>query len=199
MEKKSMSVHRDTLVNEKGAVLVTAMLIMVVLTIIGSAAISVRNTETRIAKNSQIFLSNFYSVEAVALEGATAISDLDDATLLDSTAYPGWLKLEQGGLDLTQSAQWPSGLIIPTNTSLNAGATNITPGGYATDGTTAGDRVWYASTDLGQCSNSSLTDPTRRENCYDVYGMYDVKSGVGKSYHGRMMLLVGYKRVVYSN
>ncbi|MCP4339038.1 MAG: hypothetical protein GY799_09180, partial [Desulfobulbaceae bacterium] len=127
-----------------------------------------------------------------------AIAAMPDAVLKDSTAFPAWLKVKDPlvPIDLDQSAQWPSGLILPNGTTLNGGDTNITPPGYAPDGTTNGDRIWYAALDLGACGGS-LTDPTKVEKCYDVYGMYDVKSGGGKSYHGKMMLAVGYKRVVY--
>jgi len=189
--------------DESGFVLVTALMIMVILTLMGVASMTIRNTEQSIAKNSEVFQFNFYSVEASTLEGAATIAGMSDTILSDSTAFPGWLKNDGPAIDLRQSAQWPSAAIIPAGTSLNAvnygGATNITPPGYASDGTAAGDRIWYAATDLGPCGGGSLTDPTKVEKCYDVYGMYDVKSGAGKSYHGKMMLSVGYKRVVYSN
>jgi len=199
MNNSSNATYDHVLENEKGAVLVTALLIMVVLTIMGAAAMSIRNTETRVAKNSEIFMRNFYALEAVALEGAASIEKLDDSVLLDSSAFPSWLKPDQTAIDLTDSDQWPSGLIMPEDTSLDTTDTDITPGGYASDGTSTGDRIWYAGIDLGSCSTSSLTDPNRRENCYDVYGMYDVKSGAGKAFHGKMMLLLGYKKVLYSN
>lgn len=202
-EKNKSVMPISLLSNEGGFVLVTALMIMVVLTLMGVASMTIRNTEQSITKNSEIFQNNFYSVEAATLEGAATIAALNDAILSDSTAFPGWLKTDGPGIDLRQSAQWPSVAIIPAGTSLNAvnhgGATNITPPGYASDGTSTGDRIWYAATDLGPCGGGSLTDPTKVEKCYDVYGMYDVKPGAGKSYHGKMMLSVGYKRVVYSN
>lgn len=189
--------------DEGGFVLVAALMIMIILTLMGVASMGIRNTEQSVAKNSEVYQSNFYSVESATLEGVATIAALDDAILNDSTSFPAWLRPDVPSINLRQSAQWPSATIIPAGTSLNAtnhgGATNITPPGYAPDGTSTGDRIWYAATDLGPCGGGSLTDPTKVEKCYNVYGMYDVKSGAGKSYHGKMMLSIGYKRVVYSN
>lgn len=188
--------------NQNGMVLVTALLMLVVLTIMGVGAVTIRNTERSIAANSEIFQHNFYTVEAVALEGVAQIQQLSDAVLNSVSSYPNWLVPENPAIDLEDSSQWPSGLVIPRNTTLTGAATNITPPGYASDGTSAGDRIWTAAIDTGLASGSSVTygsgsgGTTTQERMFDVYGMYDVKPGAGKSYHGRMMLVVGYKKQV---
>lgn len=182
---------------ESGFVLITALMFMVILTIMGVASMSIRNTEQSITKNAEVFQNNFYSVEAATLEGANSIAVMADTILKDPAAFPGWLKTDDPtNIDLSQETQWPSGFILPTDTTLNAGITSITPPGYAPGVATGGDRIAYAAIDLGPCGGS-LTDPTQVEKCYDVYGMYDVTPGPGKAFHGKMMLAVGYKRVVY--
>ena len=190
--------YKDILKQENGVVLVVTLMIMVVLTIMGAAAITIRNTEQSITLNSEVFQNNFYTAEAVVLEGAAEIENLTDAVLWDDSAFPGWLKLQQDPpvIDLRQSSQWPSALIIPAETAFNSGVTDMTPPGYASDGTVNGDRIWYAAMDTGICGGD-LTDPTKRENCYEIYGMYDIKQGTGKTYHGKKMLKVGYKKVIY--
>ena len=185
--------------NEKGAVLVVALLMLVILSIMGAFAMSISMVEQKVTSNSEVFQHNFYAVEASTLEAAARIEETDDLTLLDNTAFPPWLKLSDPAIDLRQSVQWPSALILPSETTLNAGITNITPGGYAPDGSTAGDRIWHAALDRGICAGGSLTDPDKEEHCYDIYGMYDVKRGPGKSYTGRMLMTVGYKNVLYRN
>ncbi len=59
------------------------------------------------------------------------------------------------------------------------------------------DRIKYSAIDNGVCAGASLTDPTREERCYDVYGLYDVKRNENRAYSGRMMMMVGYKKVLY--
>ncbi len=188
--------------NNEGVVLVTALLFMVVLTLMGLAAMSVRNTEVSISTNNEVFQHNFYAAEAVTLEGSASLENLTDVVLNDPISYPLWLRLENPGIDLEFSNQWPSGLITPRNTTLTSAAINITPTGYNTNGTSAGDRIWHAAIDLGVAPGSSVTygsgsgGATKVERLFDVYGMYDVKPGAGKTYHGKMMLVVGYKKQV---
>lgn len=197
-QKSNCFSTKEKLAEESGVVLVTALMFMVILLLMGVASMSIRNTEQSVTLNAEVFQNNFYVTEAVTLEGVTEIAGTPDLTLQDAASFPSWLRPEDPTtINLELSAQWP-GIVVPANTSLDSGVTNITPPGYATDTTVAGDRIWYAAVDLGACGGS-VTDPTKVEKCYDVYGMYDVKPGAGKSYHGKMMLSVVYKRVVYLN
>jgi len=189
--------------NERGAVLVLALLMLVILSIMGAFALTISSLEQRITSNSEIFQHNFYAVEAVTLEGAAALNQTDDAEFVDA-AYPDnidGLELDDPSINLRLSAQWHDANpgIVPEPTSLTAAAVDIRPPGYDSDGTVDGDRIWYARTDNGVCFGASLTDPDKEERCFDVYGMYDVKRGAGKAYTGRMLLTVGYKKIVYKN
>ncbi len=183
--------------NERGAVLVVSLLMLVILSIMGAFAMTISMIEQRVTLNSEIFQHNFYSVEGATLEAAAVIDETDDTILLNSGAFPAWLKVQNPAIDMRFSNQWPSALIAPAGTTLNSAPTNITPPGYAPDGTSGGDRIWNAAIDNGICAGASLTDPTKEEHCYDVYGMYDIKRGAGKAYTGRMLMTVGYKKVLY--
>lgn len=199
---KQYLVGRRYVSNEDGVVLVTALLILVVLTLMGVAAMSIRNTERSITMNNEVSQHNFYVAEAVTLEGASAVEQLPDTVLSDPAAYPLWLKVEDPAINLELSSQWPSGLIAPRNTTLTGPASNIVPNGYNSDGTAAGDRIWTAVIDGGVAAGSSVTyssgagGTTKQERIFDVYGMYDVKPGAGKSYHGKKMMVVGYKKQI---
>lgn len=195
--------------SQDGAVLVMALLMLVILSIMGAFALTISSVEQRVTMNSEVFQNNFYAAEAVTLEGAAMITETDDEDLLDfgGADYPTWLGEDHDGSNgftalLRQSNQWRkaggvAGFPVPEDTDMNVDPINILPAGYNSDGTAAGDRIWYSAVDNGVCFMSSITDPTREERCYDVFGMYDVKRGAGKTYSGRLMLNVGYKKVVY--
>ena len=196
--------------NNDGAVLVTALLMMVVLSIMSAFAMTVSMIEQKVTTNSEVFQHNFYSAEGVMLEGAAILDLIPDTTLQNPATFPGWLRQEDPipsnrAILLDQSNQWPSALILPADTTLQTAVTNLTPAGYAPDGTTVGDRIWNAALDIGPCGGAggtqggNLANPNTTEQCYEIYGMYDVKRGQGKSFTGRMMMTVGYKKVIYSN
>ncbi len=210
--------------NEQGFVLVMALMILVVLSIMGTAAMTVRNTEVMIATNTEIIQHNFYALEAVTLEGTAVIEETDDATLLNynnpAWVIPAdltWLQRNDPDLppviDLSESGTWSGPQISPQVTSLDlpepADPTDpnrfsIVPPGYANPP----DRIQYAAVqgnlnsdnnEYDICAGSDLSDITKQEKCYSVFGMYDVNSGGGKAYSGRRMLMVGYKKTVYTN
>ena len=237
-QRREQTRHRAVVpvANEQGFIMVMALMMLVVLSLMATAAMSVRNTELAIVRNTETVLSNFFGVEAVTLEGATvlenidkvasdkdALSKLDEPSLDRTTVDPNsdvlpnrspdtlcWLQPNAAGtIKLRENANWHNaGTMKPEGTVFNGGDRNITPAGYAADGTVNGDRIWYAavqgnlnsdSTSYQICRGSDLSDPTKVEKCYSVYGMYDVKSGAGKAFPGRRMMMVGYKKTVVSN
>ena len=237
-QRREQTRHRAVVpvANEQGFIMVMALMMLVVLSLMATAAMSVRNTELAIVRNTETVLSNFFGVEAVTLEGATvlenidkvasdkdALSKLDEPSFNCTTVDPNsdvlpnrlpdtlcWLQPNAAGtIKLRENADWHNaGTMKPEGTVFNGGDRNITPAGYAADGTVNGDRIWYAavqgnlnsdSTSYQICRGSDLSDPTKVEKCYSVYGMYDVKSGAGKAYPGRRMMMVGYKKTVVSN
>ena len=195
--REVISMKRNAIHNEQGAVLVVSLMMLVILSIMGAFAMTISMIEQKVTLNSEVFQHNFYSVEGTTLEAAAKIDNTSDTILLNSGAFPAWLRAQNPAINMRFSNQWPSALIAPAGTTLNGVPTNLTPPAYAPDGTSAGDRIWNAAIDNGICAGGSLTDPTKEEHCYDVYGMYDIKRGAGKAYTGRMMMTVGYKKVLY--
>lgn len=210
--------------NEQGFILVMALLMLVVLSLMGTAAMTVRNTEVSIATNAEIIQHNFYALEAVTLEGTAVLEETDDNTLRNlDTAPLAWLKPNDPDvlppidpIDLSKRATWSSPQITPQDTSINKtkfpepadpenpNRFSIEPPGYSNPP----DHIQYAAvqgnlhSDANQydlCAGSDQSDPTKQEKCYSVFGMYDVRSGSGKAYSGRRMLMVGYKKTVYNN
>jgi hypothetical protein len=218
--------------SERGFILVTALLMLVVLSIMGTAAMTVRNTEVSIATNAEVIQHNFYALEAVTLEGTTRFED-ESATFHDFLIelYKGeilatdpkwdnykWFKPnDPSTIDLGKSSTWAGGQITPQDTALTTvsfsepsdpkdpNRFSIAPVGYP-NGSYINDRIQYAAvignmkSDTNQyevCAGSDLSDPTKREACFSVFGMYNVDSGAGKSYSGRRMMMVGYKKTVY--
>lgn len=200
--------------NDHGFVLVMALVMLVILSIMSAAAMTVRNTEQQVIVNLEVMQNNFYAVEAVTLEGTMALENLADATLLNLDATTlSWLKPNDPkdvtpDINLTLSSAWDQGSasIKPVDTVLDSGTTKITPQGYNDTNTSTGDRIWYAALQgnlatqedyYDLCPDEAVSDEDKVVKCYSVYGMYDVKSGAGKSYHGRRMLMVGYKKTIY--
>lgn len=196
---------------EQGFILILVLMILVVLSLMGGAAMLMRNTEQQLINNVEVVDTNFYAAETIAVEGATAIENTDDSILLKVASLPSWLRPDDDIATLrkllTHSAQWPNGSITPKETMFTSGDRKITPAGYVTDGTSATDRLRYAavqgnlrsdnnSYDL--CAGSELNDQTKVEKCYTVYGMYDVKSGAGKAYNGRKLIMLGYRKTLYN-
>ena len=73
--------------DEKGVVLIAAMMILVLLTIIGIASTTVSNTETKIATNEAVYQRNFYRAEGATMEAVEVMEGLPNP----KTAAPGWL------------------------------------------------------------------------------------------------------------
>ncbi len=196
--------------NQQGFILIFALMVLVVLSLMGGAAMTVRNTEQQLIGNTEIVENNFYAAETVTLEGATSVENMADSILLKVASFPTWLQPDDDDATLrevlTDPGQWPNAKITPKETSFTAGDRKITPIGYASDGAATGDRLWYAAVQgnlrsdtnsYDVCSGSDLSEQTKVEKCYTVYGMYDVKSGKGKAYSGRKLLMVGYKKTLY--
>jgi hypothetical protein len=78
---------KSILKDEKGVVLITALMILVLLTIIGIASTTVSNTETKIATSEAVYQQNFYRAEGATMEAVEQMESLPDP----KTADPGWL------------------------------------------------------------------------------------------------------------
>lgn len=170
--------------NERGVVLVVALLMMVALTIIGIAATSTTMLELQIAGNSKVSTMNFYTAESAALEGAQRlINETSEAVLLPA------INNSSQSADLVRSA-------ASTSTGLTADKDNLD---YDGDGnidindlspslmTVANATVGEVVTLNGVKSGSSLGMDTSRVYDYTSYG-------VSQSNRGNIIIKVGVKK-----
>jgi Tfp pilus assembly protein PilX len=74
--------------DEKGVVLITALMILVLLTIIGIASTNVSNTETKIATSEAIYQQNLYRAEGATMEAVEQMESLADPKI---ATLPGLL------------------------------------------------------------------------------------------------------------
>lgn len=81
--------------DDKGFVLITALLIMVVLTIIGIAATTNTSLELQIAGNDKVHKQAFYGAEGAAILGVELLEqNLNCPTGFKSGAMPDWTTIE---------------------------------------------------------------------------------------------------------
>lgn len=73
--------------DERGVVIITALMILVLLTIIGIASTTISNTESKIATNQAVYQQNFYQAEGATMEAVEVMEGLANP----KTAAPGWL------------------------------------------------------------------------------------------------------------
>jgi Tfp pilus assembly protein PilX len=85
--RRFFSQATSILKDEKGMVIITAMMILVLLTIIGIASTTVSNTETKIATNEAVYQQNFYQAEGATMEAVEVMEGMANP----KTAAPGWL------------------------------------------------------------------------------------------------------------
>ncbi len=71
--------------NESGAVLVTSLLVMLVLVVMGTAALNVSNIEMQIAANTRQMVREFYTAESAWQEGVKWLSSLSGPPLKINT------------------------------------------------------------------------------------------------------------------
>lgn len=201
----SRTKKNNLLSNDQGFVLVMGLMFLVVLSIMAAAAMIGRNIEQQIVTNSEVSDHNFYVAEAVAIEGVVNVHHGDDITLNNPGVPPFlWLQPEAASADLGLSANWPNGPLVPAKTALTGAFTDVRPAGYADNNTATGDRIWYAGLDRNCGStytHTSIKETTTGVDevgkCYELFGMYDVKAGAGKAYHGRRMVSMGYNKTLY--
>lgn len=81
---------RSLLKNENGSVMVIALILLVLLTVLGIAAINTSSREAEIAANNSSYLLAFYSAEAARgyVEGRTALYGEANTTVASGLDFP---------------------------------------------------------------------------------------------------------------
>lgn len=196
---------RSPVENDQGMVLVMALMVMVILSLLAAFATTMSNTERMIAANDEIYTHNFYAAEAVCVEAGANLEAIPNNNLKTTVTwgvgntYP-WLESAMPtdpdpdgdgtpGTNLELQANWPMAgapQVIPATTA----QANITPPGSAPP-----DRIQYASQKIGVTGSLIMGQP--QTHVFALYGMYDVNRGAGKSYTGKVLIAMGFKKLVY--
>lgn len=158
--------------SEQGFVLVTALLIMVLLTVLGIAATNTTIVELRIAANERDYKRNLYKAEGAAMEAAQILEDEPDREeLLPGITTNPWLKsvddpLYATPLDLMTLVGGPAALADAVSDVRHATfARGVVKGAKG--------------------ASLSMSGSTVRE--YSIYGGSEERGG-------RVMIDIGYKK-----
>lgn len=168
--------------NEEGYVLITALLIMVILTILGVAATNTAIIEMQISANERDYKRNFYRAEGAVMEAVQIFeNETDREELLPAMTTTSWLK---SITDPVYKPVYYSG-IPPNLDSL------MTVAGLASlDDSTNDVHVDYAAFSRGVAKGAkgaslSMSGTTVHE--YSVYGQSAERAG-------EVMIEIGYKK-----
>ena len=159
--------------NEKGSVLVLALLLLAVLTVVGLSSINMSVTEYKIVGNERVYQNNFYRAESAALEAAKRL-DLIDVEVLRGKNFSGypWLNTqddvatEDGDDGLADTSNWEES---------------------NSDDASVLDNTKFAVVEKGIAKGTSL-DVTQGSNVYEY-----VVRGYAHDNGGRVLIEIGYK------
>lgn len=154
---------------EEGSVLVIALIMLVLLTLVGTSANQISSVEIQIAGNEAVYKNNFYLAEASALQAIQALEN----TNLD-TSPPSWLENTPGELTDAQ-----------VRTDANWSGTF--PGGTPSATSAVDTNARYVAVSEGIDSTSSLDMGKSRVYSYKVYGRSNTNNG-------QVTILVGYRK-----
>jgi Tfp pilus assembly protein PilX len=162
--------------NEDGAVvIVLAILLLIMITILGTSSVDLSNTELGIIRNEQIYQQNFYQAESGAMNASQRIDNLDGVTdynLLMPGSTLVWMN-QQTTTFFETTANWDYDGIAPADNSAQfVDATNM-----------------YAANYSGKQGGSSLKSGSQSVNRYTIYGLA-LNTG------GEALIKMGFKKPV---
>lgn len=158
--------------NERGSVLVIAMLVLVMLTVLGFASMNTSNIEVMISGNERTYKENFYRAEAANMAGGQRYDNLADS----SQGFGGGMDFGSAGpgvsaistLALMGAVDW----VDPTSLPDNALAAGI-----AAQALDANSRYQIVYLGTSQGSSQSIGSNATTFYKYAVYGQSDIKGG----------------------
>ena len=153
--------------NEKGSVIVLAVVLLMLLTLLGISATTTSSIEVQIAGNEHRYKRDLYLAEGAAMQCAQILDDENDAQELHPTSTTNsWLK--DNSVEMSD----------PAIMLLNSQQSTIDPD----------SNTWYGAVCIGVGSGDSLdmTTPSSMHE-YAIYGLY---SGAGQH-----QIRVGYKKM----
>jgi hypothetical protein len=198
--------------NEEGSAIVIALIVLVMLTIIGTVSTSNTVFELQIVRNEAIYRRNFYRAESAIVEAAQRLEKSGSADLLPLTTTYNWLNnavnnaVDTPAPDLAIMASWkdnadPPNWIDPpawtdpawTNPDPPWPATGASKSFASNNMDPADNRnnTRYAAICDGIAAGSSLS-MTGGSNlyAYSVYGLFDSTADQGRS-----LIKMGYYKV----
>lgn len=116
--------------NENGSAMLTAMMVLFIVTVMGVSAIETSTTEINIYRNERIYNTNFNQAEAAVFEAAARIEIQTDEDNLRPGVYT-WMVADSVDLeDLTnQIGNYQSSLVDATYAQFASQARGIVSGG----------------------------------------------------------------------
>ncbi|MCP3177382.1 PilX N-terminal domain-containing pilus assembly protein [Desulfuromonas sp. KJ2020] len=163
--------------NQRGSIMLIALLMMALLTIIGISALDISEIEQKVASNDRIVKKNFYLAEASALEAASRLESLpSDEIAPDTATPPAWLNLDSD-FDAANLANWVVGDADPANDT--AAVADID------------SRTRFSVVYEGIAAGGSLDMSASQVHQYGVFGLYDDPTG---AFRGQSLVEVGYRR-----
>lgn len=177
---------------EQGSALIAAIMILAILSLLGAYATTVSNTESIITRNNVIYSQAFYSAEGLCIEGTALIEEDGDNWYGDPTSLPAGVVKSNSAQDMTKFSGWD---FSTWTNCVKTAIYDLRPAGYSPYGSAPDkiDHIVYAIQDKGVAAGYDSSNPNYDIHDYDIYAMYDVKPGAGKTYPGRVLMAIGYK------
>ena len=190
--------------NEKGSAIVIALIVLVMLTIIGTVSTSNTVFELQIVRNEAIYRRNFYRAESAIVEAAQRLETSNAADSLPISTPYNWLNnavvapdmyVYVGGLAVADMDSWkqdtdPPVWIDPPNWTPD-GNTKSAASNNMDDPADQRNNTRYTAICDGIAAGSSLS-MTNGSNlyAYSVYGLFDSTADQGRS-----LIKMGYYKV----
>ncbi|MFH1984686.1 MAG: pilus assembly PilX N-terminal domain-containing protein [Pseudomonadota bacterium] len=171
-------IHAPSLLaNEDGSVIILALIMLVLLTLVGTSSTNTSIMEVQMAGNERVYKQNFFMAEATAMQTFQWIEDLGNPTsntnIKDST-----FKWVDGGANTTfnnVTANW-------VNLSTDTGKP-----GY--------DNLYSLVVHTGVAAGGSLdVTASTSIHAYSVYGQYVANADTDTSDNERLIIESGYKK-----
>ena len=159
MLKKIIFLRNTTSIlnNEKGVVMIAALMVLVLLTIIGIASTNVSNTEVKIATHELIYQQNFYRAEGATMEAVVQMEGTGPFPWVTGSVTDTETLINNG--DLYSSDFWESGSVEATPASSAMDNTQYL-GGYG--GLLPGEPLEIGSTKRHQYALYGRSAPLNR-------------------------------------
>ena len=168
--KQTISIFK----NEDGNAILIAMMVLVLLTIIGTSATRNTTVELQIVRNDIVHREQLYRAESAAMEGSQWLQNAADATLMDlsTTTWINQVDIDHSDLNLNGTEDW--------NNWNQSAADPGDGGGVIFCGYRIVDET--GPVDLGAATFL---------HTYTVYGLFDRRTGMNR---GHALVAIGYKK-----